>query len=506
MTADDLKELAARMAEFYDDPLGFVMYAFPWTTDKAIQLVPLPAQYRDKYQSEFGPDLWACDFLEELGAEVRKRRFDGQHAVDPIRMATASGHGIGKSSLTGWLVPWIMSTRPFCKGTVTANTYTQLHGKTWAQIAYWFNRSITASLFQINTGKGNMQIYQHDHPESWVVKGETSDEHNSESFAGQHAANSTSFYIFDEASAIHNKVFEVAEGGLTDGEPMFFTFGNPVRGSGEFHKSFHGMRHRWITRQIDSRTAHLPNKEKIAQDIADFGIDSDRVKVRVRGMFPSASTKQFIGTNLVDAAQKVMLRKEQVSFAPIIITCDPAWEGDDDLVIAMRQGLMFKILKVLPKNDDDIYIANLLMNFEDEYDADAVFIDMGYGTGIYSAGKSLGRNWRLVEFGGASSNPGYLNKRAEMWGLAKDWLKEGGSIPDDAELYADLTGPETVPRLDGKIQLESKQDMKRRKLPSPNKADALALSFAFPVLKKQGIPRGGRDKAFAVRGHDPFKR
>jgi hypothetical protein len=77
-----------------------------------------------------------------------------------------------------------------------------------------------------------------------------------------------------------------------------------------------------------------------------------------------------------------------------------------------------------------------------------------------------------------------LNKRAEMWGLMKKWLQEGGAIPDDDELVADLTGPETVPRLDGKIQLESKNDMKKRGIPSPNKGDALALSFAYPVSKR----------------------
>lgn len=74
----------------------------------------------------------------------------------------------------------------------------------------------------------------------------------------------------------------------------------------------------------------------------------------------------------------------------------------------------------------------------------------------------------------------------------RDWLKEGGAIPDDNILHDDLIGPETVPRLDGKIQLESKKDMKKRKLPSPNRADALALSFAYPV-DKRSITRASRN-------------
>jgi hypothetical protein len=125
-----------------------------------------------------------------------------------------------------------------------------------------------------------------------------------------------------------------------------------------------------------------------------------------------------------------------------------------------------------------------LAQLEDEHQADAVFVDGGYGTGIISAGRTMGRTWQIVWFSGESGDAGCLNKRAEMWKLARDWLKEGGTLPNDQDLYRELIGPETVPRLDGKIQIESKKDMKKRGLPSPNKADALVLSFAMPVVKK----------------------
>src|SRR3546814_5024407 len=90
----------------------------------------------------------------------------------------------------------------------------------------------------------------------------------------------------------------------------------------------------------------------------------------------------------------------------------------------------------------------------------------------------------LADFGSRSPDPGCLNLRAFMWREMRDWLKAGGAIPDDKVLYADLIGPQTVPRADGIIQLEAKKDMKRRMLPSPNRADALALSFAFPIGRK----------------------
>ena len=144
-----------------------------------------------------------------------------------------------------------------------------------------------------------------------------------------------------------------------------------------------------------------------------------------------------------------------------------------------------KSLASIPKNDDDWRMAQLIAQFEDEYKADAVFIDMGYGTGIYSIGKQLGRKWRLIEFGGKSNDPVYLNMRAYMWGQMKEWLREGGSIPpNDQALYDDIVGPEAIIDKHGRIQLESKKDMKDRGLPSPNKGDALALTFAARVVKK----------------------
>jgi hypothetical protein len=311
-------------------------------------------------------------------------------------MATASGHGIGKSAITAWLVNWIMSTRPHAKGVVTANTGPQLESKTWAEIAKWTRRCITGHWFDVSTGKGSMRMVHKDHPESWRCDAQTCREENSESFAGLHAASSTPFYIFDEASAVPDTIWEVAEGGLTDGEPMWFVFGNATRNTGRFKDCFGRFRHRWTCRQIDSRSVQITNKELIAGWVHDYGEDSDFCKIRVRGMFPSMSAKQFISVADVDAAFGRHLKPEQYNFAPKILTCDPAWEGDDMLEIGLRQGLHFRILRTIAKNDNDIQVATILANLEDEHQADAVFVDAGYGTGIVSAGRTMNREWVLV--------------------------------------------------------------------------------------------------------------
>jgi len=109
-----------------------------------------------------------------------------------------------------------------------------------------------------------------------------------------------------------------------------------------------------------------------------------------------------------------------------------------------------------------------------------------------------------VWFSSASLNPGCINKRAEMWTAVRDWLKEGGAIdPNDQVLYQDLIGPETVGRPDGKIQLESKKDIKARLGFSPGRGDALALSFAWPVRRKTALERMGIPNN-TPKEHDPY--
>lgn len=512
-------QLAEDMARFFDDPLGWVLYAYDWSNDPNLQVCKLPAPWSLVYDSEWGPDAWACELLDDIGKQVREHGFDGRTSVPAIREAVASGHGIGKSAVTAWIVGWIMSTRPFARGTVTATTNQQLSTRTWAEVAKWNKRCITGHWFDVSTSRGAMIMKHRQHPDAWFCSAQSCDEHNSEAFAGQHAVNSSSFYIFDESSGVPDATHTVAEGGLTDGEPMMFAFGNPTQNTGWFAECFKSQRHRWRTWQIDSRDVQITNKQHLQDMIDDYGIDSDRVKVRVRGMFPALSAKQFFSAKDLDAAFGRHLEITQYAWAPKILTLDPAWEGDDELVFGLRQGLKFDILGAISKNDNDIEIAQKLAQFEDDHEADAVFVDAGYGTGIVSAGDTWGRDWQLVWFAGESANPGCLNKRAEMYEAARLWLKSGGALPKDHRLYNEAMAIETVARDDGKIQIESKKDLKKRlkliagsegESASPNRCDAWVLSFAYPVQAKMPtefeVVREARLLEQQRRGHDPYRR
>lgn len=475
MVENDPDLIIAEELEKYElDPLGYVEAAFEWG---AGELTESP-----------GPRKWQA----QLHSDITDHLANPKTRYQPLQLAVASGHGIGKSAFIGQITNWAMSAYPECKIVMTANTENQLISKTMPEVGKWFKWSVTSHWFKVNAT--SIHVIDKGQEKTWRLDAVTWTENNTEAFAGLHNLRKIIVLVFDEASAISDKVWDVAEGALTDENTIiiWLAFGNPTRNTGRFKDCFNKNRHRWKTYQIDSRDVEGTNKEKINTWIQDYGLDSDFVKVRVRGMFPSASLKQFISTEDVDAAYGRAIDQKSYEFAPKIITLDPAWEGGDELVIGMRQGLFYKTLRTLMKNDNDIDVANILARLCDEEKPDAVFIDGGYGTGIVSAGKTLGYKWQIVWFGAKSDDEGCLNKRAEMWKLTRDWLKDGGCIPADPVLQQELIGPETVARLDGKIQLESKKDMKARGQSSPNRADALALSFAYPVNKKRAVEKQQR--------------
>lgn len=462
-------ELIEALGALTHDPLAFVYFAYPW------------GELGTPLEDMEGPDEWQIQILKDIGEQLKK----GKDLQTAIQEAVASGHGIGKSALISWLIHFAISTHENTRGVVTANTEGQLRTKTWPELSKWHNMFIAKDLFTYTATA--IFSSDKDYEKTWRIDAIPWSKNSPESFAGLHNQGNRILVLFDEASAIDDVIWEVTEGALTDAntEIIWCAFGNPTRNSGRFRECFRKYRKFWNTYQIDSRTVKISNKAKIEEWLEAYGEDSDFFKVRVRGVFPSASDLQFISTEIADKAQKQVYKPGQFEHLPVIIGVDPAWTGSDSLEIVMRQGYYMKSLASIPKNDDDWRMAQLIAQFEDEYKADAVFIDMGYGTGIYSIGKQLGRKWRLIEFGGKSNDPVYLNMRAYMWGQMKEWLREGGSIPpNDQALYDDIVGPEAIIDKNGRIQLESKKDMKDRGLPSPNKGDALALTFAARVVKK----------------------
>ena len=476
------RELHQFCGEYYANPLGFVRGIFPWGTRGPLE------PYKE-------PDAWQCEFLEWLGDEIRARNFNGVDPVLPIKGAVSSGHGIGKGALTGMLVTFLMSTRREAKGVITANTSTQLQDKTWAAITTWVKRSLTAHWFEINTSI----MYRKGFRDAWKCSPQTCDPDNSEAFAGQHNVNSTSFYLNDEDSNVPESIHEVQEGGLTDGEPMQFLFGNATRRRGTFYDVCHGGKgQRWKVWVLDARDCRFPNKELIAEQLEDWGgEDSDRFRVRVRGLPPKAEDAQFIDAQRVLDAQKrnvVVLPDE-----PLVAGCDLAWGGNDDNYIYFRRGRdarsipPIKIPGALTR-DPGVLTNRLADILSANYDGQRVamlFLDSaGIAGAVGTRLRNLGHlNVLEVNFGADSPDPKCRYMRDFMWREMKDWLLVG-AIDKSPRLESDLTAPGLREDNLQRVWLESKKDMRIREVISPDAGDALALTFAQKVQPKRN-PNAG---------------
>lgn len=471
------EQLAEDISRFVYDPLGHVLYSYDWDFDAGE-----------------GPDDWQVEVLVGIGDRMREAAaasFEdaekNEAAAASVKKAVASGHGIGKSALIAWIIRWFMDTRPHPQVVVTANTAKQLETKTWRELSKWNKRAITGHWYTWTATK----FYRKDSPETWAAYAIPWSKDKSEAFAGTHEEHV--LVLFDEASLIDAVIWEVTEGAMTTPGALWLAFGNPTKNSGKFRECFGKAKHRWHPMHVDSRTAKMTNKAQIKEWADDYGEDSDFFRVRVKGQFPRASVLQLIPTDLVESASGKHLSPEIYRHAPVVLGCDVAWEGDDQFVIFKRQGLATWLLgKWRELEFSTATFANLIAQYEDQHKADAVFVDVvGVGAGVVDNLRQMGRSPIPINSGrNATNSDKYENLRIEMWDKTKSWLEDGGAIPVDQGLIDGLTAPEfgyTGKR--NRIILEKKKDMKSRGLASPDEADALALTFARPVVRRQDLQR-----------------
>lgn len=475
---DPLVELANDIAGFTHDPLGHALYSYPWGEDV---LTGVP-----------GPRKWQRDVLTEIGDHLS----DPATRYQPCRLARASGHGIGKSALISMIVKWALDTCDDTRIVFTANTEGQLLTKTMPEITKWHNLSITREWFKATATALISTVPGHD--KSWRADAVTWSVNNTEAFAGLHNQGKRIVVILDEASGVAAKVWEVILGALTDEntEIIFLAFGNPTLNTGTFRELFGKLRNLWKTKQIDSRTVEGTNKAYLDELVDTYGLDSDIVKVRVLGQFPSASSMQFIASDVVEAA-KVRDTGHGLGTDPVIFGVDCARFGDDHSTLAIRCG---RDARTRPwkrwHHMDAMTLAGDIALEAQTWKPDAIFVDAGnIGAAVIDRLRQLLPDTMIVEvwFGSTkvreanwigSSRVRVANKRAEMWTNMRHWLGNG-CIPDHQGLHDDLIGPEYAFDAEQAVLLEAKPHMKKRGLPSPDDGDALACTFAEPVQPRE---------------------
>lgn len=493
------QELIADIAGYYNDPLGFVIYAFPWATvGTALQHVP-------------GPRKWQRDTLVDIGERLRAGEISGLHEV--IQIATASGHGIGKSALVSMIILWAMCTREDTRGIVTANTEGQLRTKTWPELTKWHRLLICRHWFELTAT--SIFSRQKGHEKNWRIDATAWSENNTDAFAGLHNEGKRILVVFDESAGIPDSIWEVTEGITTDetAEIIWIAFGNPTRTNGRFFECFGRLKHRWIGRQIDSRDVEGTNKAQLAALVADNGEDSDFVRMRVRGVFPRASSTQFIPRDLVDRAMARMERVDGHIGYTAAVGVDVARFGDAQSVIRTRIGR--DGASIPPKRYrglDTVQLAGRVAEHIGELRRMGlkvvVFVDGGgVGGGVVDNLNRLNHDPIEVNFGGEPDDKRkYANKRAEMWGRCKDWLAIG-ALERDESLATELTSVEYGFNPRDEIQLQRKEDMAKLGFASPDDADALALTFAHPVPEYDGTierPNQGAPARNSRNQYDPY--
>jgi hypothetical protein len=301
--------------------------------------------------------------------------------------------------------------------------------------------------------------------------------------------------IFDECAMIPDTIWDATSAMLSDAETeiVWAVFGNPTRNTGRFPMLFPPGRFAdtWTHRSVDSRTVGLTDKASLNEKILFYGEDSNYVRSHIRGLFPTATAETLISTDTVEMAAA------RDSFvdprAPVVIGVDVAsGHGEDSSCIVVRRGLDARSVKIQRYPGlDPIAFSYKIAVAARTHGANAVFVDAtAIGEGVIGKLRELNvPNVHAIYFGGKSDNPNGVcqcaNKRAELWVAMAQWLREGGAIPaDDATLKAELTAPEFSENPHGLI-IERKADMRARGLASPDSADALALTFSYPVFTQE---------------------
>jgi phage terminase large subunit len=407
------------------------------------------------------PDPWQAEFLMSLVKGTR-------------RISIRAGHGVGKSTACAWAVIWHMLTRYPQKTVITAPTAGQLFDALYTEIKFWVNKLPAAlrDLFEVKSERIEFKAA----PEASFVSARTSSADKPEALAGIHSDHV--LMICDEASAIPEAVFESASGSMSSHNATLVLIGNPTRNSGLFFKTHHQLSSEWKTMHVSCLNSPRVSPDFVKQIKDTYGETSNAFRVRVLGEFALREDDTLIPAELVDSA---MVRDIAVPpKEPIVYGLDVARFGDDRSVLCKRQGpvvIEFKTWQGL----ELMQVVGAVVNEAKADKPSEICVDsIGLGAGVADRLRELGYNVRDVNVSeSAAMDPTAGRLRDELWMAVKAWLvARACKIPKDEGLRAELVAPTYTFTSNGKIKVESKADMKKRGMRSPDMADALCLTFA----------------------------
>jgi hypothetical protein len=459
--ADEAEDLVQQLLGCSDDPLAFVNTAFPDIT----------------------PEEWQREVLEHIGNQLQENTcLDRWKAV---MVAVASGNGIGKSALLAWIVLWAVVTFEDTRGVVTAGTESQLRTRLWGEVSKWFSQlpEPLRNMFTLTA----TALFNKQSERNWRVDACPWTERNREAFSGLHNLRKRVLVVYDECSMIPEPIWRATISMLSDAETeiIWCVFGNPTRIDGVFPTLFPpgNFARMWWAKNVDSRDVSLTDKAAIQEKLDYYGPESNYARSHVYGRFPLATARSLIPSDRVEAAA---VRRDAAAHSAdaIILGVDVASGHSTSIsVVAVRQGPNARSLGQykFPGVDPNA-LCYEVAKVASEVGATAIHVDAtGIGGGTAARLRELGLPAHEVYLGerAPQGDVRCANMRAYCWTTMAAWLKFG-AIVNDAELKAQLCAPEYSESERGLV-IEKKEHMAGRGLASPDCADALSLTFAYPV-------------------------
>lgn len=438
----------------------------------------------------------------EEWAKLSKHLSDPSTRHEAYRIIVSSGNGAAKTAFGAMTYFMLMYTQRV-RARITANTQPQMKSVVWPEYDVWFRRARYSDEYFEKLGE-SIKARDPVKAETWRLDAVTWNEASPASISGLHNKGGAILYIFEEAPGIPAVIWNYASGAMTDTDTIkiWMAFGNSDDPESKFEQNM--ISPSWHSRRIDTRSLKHVDPKQVATWLEEVGgnEDHDDFRVRVRGLPRKASKDSIISMEAVAEALKRGQNFDitRVRNLPLILTCDPAWQGGDETTIWMRQGNYSRMLEKYrldkTKGQDHMMTYLKLCEWETELGADAVFIDQGEGTAIKTLANNAGKAWELVAFGGAANDAfefkdsEYANIRAQMYYVAAKWLMEDAVLDARVPEWRDEIQKQLCwtkggrHKINGKKLAEPKIDIKSRVGQSPDVADGFVLSFARPVLER----------------------
>lgn len=432
---------------YHDDPAGFA--------EHVIRIDPLP---------------WQREVMNAIATGER-------------RISVRSGHGVGKSSCAAAIILWFITTRYPCKIVVTAPTASQLYDALFAEAKRRLKEmpEAVSKLLEATSDR----IVLKSSPTEAFCSARTSSKERPESLAGVHSENV--LLIADEASGIPEEVFESAAGSMSGHNATTLLLGNPTRTSGFFYRTHTDLKNDWWTKKVSCTDSPLVSDDFVRDMASRYGEESAAYSVRVLGEFPQADEDTYIPLYLIEDATKRDI--DQSPNAATVWGVDCARYGRDRSALAKRKGnVLLENIKTW-RDKSTMELAGIILN---EYEATPI-LDRPQEILVDVIGVGAGVTDRLIELDlparginvseSASLSDKYMRLRDELWGKAREWFEAKECVlPDDAALVHELAAPRFAFTSSGKIKIESKDELRKRGIKSPDLADSFCLTFASTAI------------------------